>query len=119
MSRTNAALLTVCAGALFLGGYGIGITGRAPTVSKHADDGDGTEEQAGDAINRWSIKARQSEESVKQHWSPRSMFIPTRNQAAGMMCIELRLKPGSLGGSPVYCYRNETTDLLAEYSDVE
>jgi hypothetical protein len=42
-----------------------------------------------------------------------------------MLCIELGLRPGSLGGSPVYCYQadffkpNERTKLVAEYSDVE
>jgi len=53
------------------------------------------------------------------------MFIPTRNQGQGMLCIELRLRPGDLGGSPVYCYQDdffkpdERTKLVAEYSDVE
>lgn len=42
-----------------------------------------------------------------------------------MVCIELALKPGSVGGSPVYCYQDdffepeENKKLVAEYSDVE
>ncbi len=42
-----------------------------------------------------------------------------------MVCIELDLKPGSLGGSPVYCYQDdfskpeEAMKLVADYSDVE
>lgn len=42
-----------------------------------------------------------------------------------MLCIQLQLKPGNLGGSPVYCYeddffeRDEVIKLVAEYSDVE
>ena len=118
MRKRNVALLAVCA-VLFSGGYGIGVTGRSPAVSKHADDWDGTKEQARDAIRRWSIKAQESEVSVQQHRFPRSMFIPTPNQGSGMMCIELRLERSAVGGSPVYCYRDETTDLVAEYSDVE
>lgn len=53
------------------------------------------------------------------------MFIPTRNQGQGMLCIQLQLKPGNLGGSPVYCYENdflergELIKLVAEYSNVE
>jgi hypothetical protein len=53
------------------------------------------------------------------------MFIPTRNQGQGMLCIQLHLRPRNLGGSPVYCYQadffkpEETTKLVAEYSDVE
>ena len=42
-----------------------------------------------------------------------------------MLCIQLELKPGNLGGSPVYCYqddffeRDKAMELIAEYSDVE
>lgn len=119
MRRINVAFFTVCVGAALFGGYILGVTGRSPAVSKPADGWEGTKEQAQDAVRRWSIKARQSEDSVRQSWSPRSMFVPTRNQGSGMLCIELRLKPGNLGGSPVYCYRDQTTDLVADYSDVE
>ncbi len=66
-----------------------------------------------------------SEEEVWRYWSPRTMFIPTRNQGQGMLCIQLRPEPGSVGGSPVYCYQDdffkpeEKMKLVAEYSDVE
>jgi hypothetical protein len=42
-----------------------------------------------------------------------------------MVCIELAIKPGGVGGSPVYCYQDdfskphENMKLVAEYSDVE
>lgn len=42
-----------------------------------------------------------------------------------MLCIQLQLKPGNLGGSPAFCYeddffeRDEVIKLVAEYSDVE
>jgi len=76
-------------------------------------------------MHRWSLKSRQSEQRVRESYRPRAMFIPTRNQGQGMLCIELRLRPGDLGGSPVYCYQDdfftpdERTKLVAEYSDVE
>ena len=36
-----------------------------------------------------------------------------------MTCIELKLREFDVGGEPVYCYKNNTTELVAEYSDVE
>lgn len=47
------------------------------------------------------------------------------DSGSGMLCIQLQLKPGNLGGSPVYCYeddfveRHQVIKLLAEYSNVE
>ena len=76
-------------------------------------------------MHRWSLKSGQAERSVRELYLPRSMFIPRRNQGQGMLCIELRLRPGNLGGEPVYCYQDdfrkpgERTKLVAEYSDVE
>lgn len=81
--------------------------------------------QVKDAFRRWSIKTQQSEQTVRENRDPRSMFIPTRNQGQGMVCIELAIKPGGVGGSPVYCYQDdfskphENMKLVAEYSDVE
>lgn len=78
-----------------------------------------------DAFRRWSIKTQQSERSVRENREPRSMFIPTRNQGQGMVCIELAIEPGGVGGSPVYCYQEDfskpdgNVKLVAEYSDVE
>lgn len=83
------------------------------------------EPQIQDAVHRWPLKSHQNEESVRKSYRPGAMFIPTRNQGQGMLCIELRLRPGDLGGSPVYCYKDdfskpdEKTKLIAEYSDVE
>jgi hypothetical protein len=42
-------------------------------------------------------------------------------------CVSLNLKPGSVGGVPIYCYAIDKSDtmpkrgprLIAEYSDVE
>ncbi|WP_422056838.1 hypothetical protein [Sphingomonas sp.] len=81
--------------------------------------------QIDDAVRRWSQKSRQNEQIVREAYQPRSMFIPTRNQGQGMLCIELRLRLANLGGSPVYCYQadffkpDERATLVAEYSDVE
>lgn len=42
-----------------------------------------------------------------------------------MVCIELAIKLGGVGGSPVYCYQDDFSEpdgnvkLIAEYSDVE
>jgi hypothetical protein len=81
--------------------------------------------QIQDAIRRWSSKTEQSEQTVRESYKPRSMFIPTRNQGQGMVCIELAFEPGGVGGSPVYCYQDDffkretKIKLVAEYSDVE
>lgn len=81
--------------------------------------------QIQDAIRRWSLKNGQSEQSVREHYKPRSMFFPTQNPSDGMLCIELAMELGGAGGSPVYCYEDnflkpeETIKLVAEYSDVE
>jgi hypothetical protein len=81
--------------------------------------------QIADAVRRWSVKSGETEQRVRKEYTPRAMFIPTRNQGQGMLCLEVSLRPGNLGGSPVYCYLedffkpNERTKLVAEYSDVE
>ncbi|MDT0510043.1 hypothetical protein [Novosphingobium sp. MMS21-SN21R] len=127
----KTALLSLAGGALFFAGYWIGM-GNVPQLTESsalnsnlAEDLDGAERQVEDAIRRWSSKAAMSEGDVRRNWSPRAMFIPTRNQGQGMLCIQLQLQPGNLGGSPVYCYQagffesEEATKLVAEYSDVE
>lgn len=125
------ALLSLAGGTLFIAGYWLGLANALlPTNSSalnfnHAEDINGAERQVEDAIRRWSSKAAMSEGDVRRNWSPRVMFIPTRNQGQGMLCVQLKLKPGNLGGSPVYCYQagffqsEETSKLVAEYSDVE
>jgi hypothetical protein len=127
----KTALLSLAGGALFIAGYWIGSANAPLATANSAPDRestealDGAERQVQDAIRRWSLKAAMSEEDVRRNWSPRAMFIPTRNQGQGMLCIQLHLKPGNLGGSPVYCYQadffkpEETMKLVAEYSDVE
>lgn len=127
----KTALLGLAGGVLFFAGYWIGtINVRLPTESSALNRGphedlDGAEPLVQDAIRRWSLKATMSEEDVRQEWTPRAMFMPIRNQGQGMLCIQLQLKPGNLGGSPVYCYeddfleRNEAIKLVAEYSDIE
>ncbi len=121
------ALIGLSAGALFFVGYWIGSSGvpgapekTLPKVkARSSAQWEGSREQLGDAVRRWSVKAGVPAEEVLQHWSPRSMFIPTRNQGSGMLCVELQLEPGGAGGSPVYCYKDDTTTLVAEYSNVE
>jgi hypothetical protein len=127
----KTALLGLAGGVLFIAGYWIGrinvpLSAESGALNRGLDDElDGAEPLVQDAIRRWSLKAAVSEEDVRQNWTPRAMFIPTRNQGQGMRCIQLQLKPGSLGGSPVYCFEddvsgpNETIKLVAEYSDVE
>lgn len=131
MRIVKTAPLSLSGGALFIAGYWIGSTNALQATANSAPNRepiealDGAERQVQDAIHRWSLKAAMSEEDVRRNWSPRAMFIPTRNQGQGMLCIQLRLRPGNLGGSPVYCYQadffkpEETMKLVAEYSDVE
>lgn len=131
MRFDKIGLLSFAGGALFIAGYWIGMKtvplsaeSSAPNRER-AEELDGAEPLVQDAIRRWSLKAAMSEEDVRQSWTPRAMFIPTRNQGQGMLCIQLQLKPGNLGGSPVYCYqddffeRDEAMELVAEYSDLE
>lgn len=80
---------------------------------------DGSHEQFEDATKRWSTKSGMPMERILAGYGRRSMFIPTTNQGSGMTCIQLQITDGSLGGEPVYCYKDETIELLAEYSDVE
>jgi hypothetical protein len=127
----KTALLSLIGGALFMAGYWIGsasapvATVNSAQIREPAEALDGAERQVQDAIRRWALKAAMSEEEVRRNWSPRAMFIPTRNQGQGMLCIQLHLRPGNLGGSPVYCYQadvskpEETMKLVTEYSDVE
>lgn len=127
----KALLIGIAGGALLITGYWIG-SAEAPQAiadsahkSQPAESLSGAELQVQDAVRRWSVKAAMSEKDVLQTWSPRAMFIPTRNQGQGMLCIQLEIRPGNLGGSPVYCYQadffkpEETMKLVAEYSDVE
>ena len=110
----------------FVAGIFVGkATPTSPAKSVSNADLVKLEPQIQDATRRWSLKNRESEQSVRESYEPRSMFIPTRNQSQGMVCIELALKPGGVGGSPVYCYQDdflkpqENIKLVAEYSDVE
>lgn len=127
----KTALLGLAGGVLFSAGYWIGridvpLPAESNALNRAPDEElDWAEPLVQDAIRRWSLKAAMSEEDVRQNWTPRAMFIPTRNQGQGMLCIQLQLKPGNLGGSPVYCFedgsfkRDDVIQLVAEYSDVE
>jgi hypothetical protein len=131
MQFTKTALLGLACGALFIAGFWVGrsnvhIPTDSTALNRRPDEElDHAQPLVSDAIRRWSLKAAVSEESVRQNWIPRGMFVPTRNQGRGMLCIQLQLKPGNLGGSPVYCYeddfsdRDEVIKLVAEYSDIE
>lgn len=128
MRVRTRALLSLIGMLLFVIGYLIGskmAESHNPQYRDAAEALDGADQQVADAIRRWSLKSAMSEKDVRRDWSPRAMFIPTRNQGQGILCIELHLQPGNLGGSPVYCYQddflkpNETLKLVAEYSDVE
>ena len=119
MRNTHAIVAALVAGGFFLAGYVIGGS-RAVSVQRSATSDDLiSQAQVKDAIRRWSIKANEPAGRVQQIWTPRSMFIPTRNQGSGMTCIQLRIERGAVGGEPVYCYKDDTTMLIAEYSDVE
>jgi len=107
------------AGALFLAGYAVGASEGYLPPEIVAHDELVSERQVDDAVRRWSIKASEPPDRIRERWSPRSMFIPTHNQASGMTCIQLHLDLGAMGGEPVYCYEDGTTKLLAEYSNVE
>lgn len=125
-----ASIIFLC-GVLFASGYWTGSKRAALAAGYGALNVDasdallGAEPLVRDAIRRWSSKAEMPQDEVRRTWSPRGMFIPMRNQGQGMLCVELRLRLGDVGGSPVYCYQsdstkqNEPVKLVAEYSDVE
>jgi hypothetical protein len=122
MRLARPTLMAVCAAAIFVAGCLIGSSLKSASSSATDEHPRWTEPQLRDAIHRWSLKSGQSEADIRHHRRPRAMFIPTRNQADGITCIELELERGSLGGSPVYCYQDDTgnrANLAAEYSDVE
>lgn len=74
--------------------------------------------QALDALKRWA--EHNHKESFKpEDFAMRKMFIPTENQGSGQTCISLSPNPPEPSGTPVYCYRDQTTDLIVEYTSVE
>lgn len=121
--------LALVALAMFGAGYGVAQleSSRDDSTCKLAERASCGQEkllrhsqgQVEDAARRWAAKAGGSPQRVLQQYQPRSMFIPTTNQGLGMTCIELKLRDFDVGGEPVYCYKNNTTELVAEYSDVE
>ncbi|MGB3806589.1 MAG: hypothetical protein WA936_05265 [Erythrobacter sp.] len=121
MHLGKTALLGLAGGVLFIAGYWIGM----PNVPPPDGQLEGQEPLVQDAIRRWSLKAATPEKIVRENWTPRAMFIPTHNQGQGMLCIQLQLKSGNLGGSPGYCYEEDffdkdgTIELVVEYSDAE
>lgn len=121
--------LALVALAMFGAGYGVAQleSARDDSTCKLAESASCEQEkllrhsqgQVEDAAMRWAAKSGGSPQRVLQQYQARSMFIPTTNQGLGMTCIELKLRGFDVGGEPVYCYKNNTTELVAEYSDVE
>lgn len=74
--------------------------------------------QALDALERWAVKNSRPSFSPKD-FAMQKIFIPTQNQGDGQSCVSLTPNPPEPSGTPVYCYRNETLQLVAEYTDVE
>lgn len=121
--------LALVALAMFGAGYGVAQleSPRDDSTCKLAESASCGQEkllrhsqgQVEDAAKRWAAKSGGSPQRVLQQYQPRSMFIPTTNQGLGMTCIELKLRDFDVGGEPVYCYKNDTTELVAEYSNVE
>ena len=74
-------------------------------------DWHGSRAQVDDAMRRWAPKAGESLEEIRMGWSPRIMAFPTKN------CVQLW--PKGVGGTPIYCYRANSLELVEEYSDTE
>ncbi len=74
-----------------------------------------------DAIRRWAQKNKVSPQRAMEGRLIVWMNFPDR------ACVSLSLRPGSVGGVPVYCYAGDnsgaiykqTTRLIEEYSNVE
>ncbi len=117
----------VIAGAAFGFGYFTGKSGEAAPFSHTTGAPSRTDDLrqfafVQDAIQRWADK---DGISVEQAMHGRSIVaIPLSDRT----CIQFQLDPISIGGEPVYCYRNAnsvegttdiTTDLIYEDSNVE
>lgn len=68
---------------------------------------------AQDAARRWAEKTHQTVAEVRNEYVPVSVSTGTRD------CVQLIFPDYSLGGTPTYCYRAGTLELVEEHSDVE
>lgn len=62
--------------------------------------------QVRDAKVRWNRKNNLAPDAVDPNRIPIVMAF------SDQVCVQLKLSSGSLGASPAYCYRGETTELL-------
>jgi len=69
--------------------------------------------QISDAKVRWNKKNDLALNSVDTNRVPVVMAF------SDQVCVQLKLSSGSLGASPVYCYKGETTELLRADDDGE
>ncbi|WP_179043826.1 hypothetical protein [Sphingobium lactosutens] len=108
-----AAIIGVAAlYAIYSAGYQRGHT-SALLRERRVVDFRGSAAQIDDAIARWGAKNHQSQADVLKAHYPKVTYFPAKN------CVELELEWGWAGGSPIYCYKPNTRQLIEEYSDVE
>lgn len=66
-----------------------------------------------EAINLWATKNRENHVAAVKNRYPVSVHF------RDTVCIELRLKLGSVGGNPTYCFNRKTLRLVYKYDEVE
>jgi len=116
MKKAKIAAATIVGAALVYPIYSVGYhRGHVAALmrERRVVDFHGSVTQIEDAIARWGAKNHQSKADVLKAHYPKVIYFPTKN------CIELELEWGWAGGSPIYCYKPDTKQLIEEYSDVE
>ena len=116
MARMLPLLVTsiTCSAVAFVTGYVVGERHEAlkktdPAAWKSSRYAD--QPIVKDAIQRWSLKNRETPTRAMENRLVGWMRFPDRD------CVSLQLTPGSIGGVPIYCYADDK--LVFEHSDVE
>lgn len=65
------------------------------------------------AVNMWSTKVQIAPVQAMENRYPVTVHL---NE---ITCVELRLKVGSVGGNPTYCFNDKTFSTISRYDDVE
>lgn len=116
MKRAKIAAAAIGVAAAIYAIYSVGYhRGHVAALMRErlVVDFHGSASQIDDAIARWGAKNHQSKPDVMKARYPKVTYFPTKN------CIELELEWGWAGGTPIYCYKQDTRQLIEEYSDVE
>lgn len=65
------------------------------------------------AVSIWAAKSKETPTRGLNNRYPVTVHLRT------IVCVELRLQRGSVGGSPTYCFMEEGSQLIYKYDDLE